>query len=145
MSTNRHIAWTLILGPFILAGCEREPVQPPKPASYAENRCGGVPSWSNQGVENGELMSFNRLEVAPSTILWNGVPIDQATLSGYLGQVKMMSPQPVTALTIDGKARCEDVAAVRRVMEVRLQCSAEIQCVEYSVVEWAKAHPSRPY
>ncbi|MES1971309.1 MAG: hypothetical protein V4472_02555 [Pseudomonadota bacterium] len=135
----------LSLGPFALVACERKPVQPAKPAAYAESRCGGIPSWSKQGVENGELMSFNRIEVAPSKLLWNGVPIDRDILADYLNQIRLMNPQPVTALTIAQTAKCEDVAAVRQTMEGRLQCASEIHCVEYSMAEWRKNHPPPPY
>jgi len=144
MATKRRIALIFVLVAFALAACERGPVHPPKPASYAEDKCGGQPSWSATGSESGELMTYNHLEVTPSAILWNGVAISRATLSDYLVQIRALNPRPVTALVPSSNANCNEVEAVRKVMEDRLRCSAERYCVEYSKAEFANRHPPIP-
>lgn len=141
------IARLTLLSVFVvlaLAACKREPPRPPEPAIYGENSCGGQPSWSISGVEGDDLAIYIHLEVSRSATLWNGTQISPATLNDYLGQVRKMFPQPVTALVPDTKASCKDVEAVRRVMEDRLQCSAGRYCVEYSKGVWAKRHPPIP-
>ena len=144
MATNRQIALVSVLALLALSACKREPVQPPKPAIYAEHSCGGQPSWSASGSESGELMTYNHLLITPSATLWNGVPISRATLDDYLGQVIALNPRPVTALVPNPRASCADVEAVRRMMQDRLHCSGERDCVEYPEREWAKRHPPIP-
>ena len=133
-----------MLAILALAACKREPVSPLKAASYAEGMCGGRPSWAAPGSESGELMTYNHVQVTQSGTLWNGVAIDRATLNYYLEQVRALSPQPITALVPDSKAKCDDVESVRRTMETRLRCSVEKTCVEYPNQEWLKRHPPVP-
>lgn len=87
-------------------------------------------------------MVFDRLDMGPSTIAWDGVAIGRATLDGYFVQVRQLNPQPVTVLVLAPAVDCGRVEAVRRMMEARLQCSTEHRCVEYSAAEWDKVHTS---
>ena len=144
MATNRQIALVFVLALLALSACKREPVQPPKPAIYAEFSCGGQPSWSASGLESGKLMTYNHLVITPSATLWNGVPISRTTLDQYLGQVRASDLRPVTALVPNPRASCADVEAVRQMMADRLHCSVERDCVEYPEGEWAKRHPPIP-
>jgi hypothetical protein len=144
MLNIQQIAILPVAAILSLAACKREPIQPPKPTIYGDGLCGGRPSWSVAGSEGGELMTYNRLQVTPAETLWNGVAVSRATLNDYLGQIRALNPRPVTALVPDSAARCNDVEAVRRVMEVRLQCATEGHCVEYPETEWAKRHPPIP-
>lgn len=86
-------------------------------------------------------MTYNRLVLSPSAILWNGVAIDRPTLNDYLNQVRSLNPRPITALVPKPDANCAEVLRVRREMEARLHCSGEKDCVEYSEADWLKRHP----
>lgn len=129
---------------LVVAGCSSAPVEPTKAVTYARDMCGGLPVWSARGAESGELMTYNHLEVLPSAILWNGVVIDRATLDEYLGKIRALNPQPVTALVPKPTANCGDVLSIRQKMEDRLSCSVEKTCVEYSEADWSKRHPPVP-
>lgn len=144
MAIDRQVALVSVLAILALSACKRERVQPPKPATYANNSCGGQPSWSVFGSEDGELMTYNHLAITPSATLWNSLPISLATLDDYLVQVSALNPRPVTALVPNPRTSCADVEAVRRMMEDRLHCSGEMGCVEYSERDWAKRHPHIP-
>lgn len=50
--------------PFL--GCKRETIRSPDMVTYGENRCGGAPSWSREGLENGELVQVNRIDAKGS-------------------------------------------------------------------------------
>jgi len=145
MSIDSRIACLFAaLVPLALMACRRPPAEPPKPSIYAETMCGGQPRWGKQGIENGELVTFNELVVGPSSMLWNASTIDWTTLEDYLKQTKVLSPQPVTVLIVKDRANCDDVWAVRHMMESQLRCSVEKRCVEYSPGQWA-LRPPRPY
>ncbi|WP_454884591.1 hypothetical protein [Sphingomonas oryzagri] len=101
MARNRRTVVTLAsLAAIGLAGCNRGTVEPPKPTLYAEDQCGGHPAWAKPGVESGELMVFDRLEITPSKLTWNGVTITRLTLGDYLGQVSKM-PVLTTVLPLN--------------------------------------------
>lgn len=145
MIADRKIIRRLaLLALFGLAGCKRSPVEQPKPTVYAQNKCGGQPRRRSNGLENGELVYFNRIVVAPEVTTWNGSGIKLSNLLEYLHQVRTMDSQPVTVLVVKPYSSCSTVYVIRRMMEASLHCSAEKMCVEYSETKWGRAHRPVP-
>lgn len=60
----------------------------------------------------------NKIVIDPAgTILWNGTPIDEATLSTYLEQTKGMQPEPELHFQPDASARYEKVDEVLAIIK----------------------------
>ncbi|MDF7776503.1 hypothetical protein P1X14_14705 [Sphingomonas sp. AOB5] len=130
-----------------LTGCgQPSPAPSPRPESYAERRCGGVPSaWGEPGSENGELMQFNRLDVSDSGLRWNDKAIDRAAMHRNLDAVAAIGlPLPLTVIVVADATGCSTVASVRSEIDARLHCAASHNCIEYSEADWRKWHPPLP-
>jgi len=129
-----------------LVACEKQPASSShdsaSPAVYADRQCGGMPGdWAAQGVERGELTTYNRVTIGRSGMVWNDATVDRPTLTAYLAQVRRMTPQPITVLVLALDADCAVVASVRQGMNEKLQCRGErSHCVEYSQADWDKMH-----
>lgn len=126
-------------------GCEKPPAKPLPSPHYASGRCGGAPAgWDRPGIEEGQAVLYNRLDLAPSGMLWNGHPIGQSVLASNLSAVASEPVQPATAIVIAPDMDCAAVARLRAMLNARLRCSASRACVEYSEAEWAEWHQPVP-
>lgn len=125
-----------------LSGCSPSP---PKVETYAERQCRGMPAgWGPLGIEEGELRTFNRLDVEKGRFLWNRDPTAPRKIGKYFLAVHTMLPEPVTAIVVAPMAPCSAVWSVRNAMETTLHCRNEYRCVEYSLAEWRRRHPPLP-
>jgi hypothetical protein len=77
--------------------------------------------------EDSDQVQANKLH---PQIAWNGSPIDRRTLDSYLIAVTKMKPIPVTEISFSHGAPCEEIRAVRKMMENRLDCERSHKCVQ---------------
>jgi hypothetical protein len=138
----RHAQRVVILACLAVGvGCGAQLAAKPT-ATYAENRCGGIPTtWHPKGAGGLEPIS-NQLWIRRSDVRWNRTRISVRMLRQYLVEARQMDPQPRLTIIFDHRVDCKTVWSIRRLLKNNSACAHGL-CTEYSDTEPLK-WPDRP-
>jgi hypothetical protein len=90
-----------------------------------------LPGWLNQSGINAVDGLDNRVHLGrDGSLRWNGTRVTTANIESYASIVVQMRPQPLTVLEIEDGASCDQVQAIRQLLDAHAQCAGGARCGE---------------